>query len=153
MNVNVKEQTPLVAAKLPSNLHMLSEDHVVDSVCLLLESLGYTIKHRSYTRAKGHDIHATHPTKADIVVEAKGEGSNTPTSRRYGKTFTKGQVNDHVGRALLRALHSKAKGLDSGVAFPSDTNHRNEIEPIRELIKKAGVRIFFVDKNKSTKEI
>lgn len=132
---------------------MLSENHVIDAVCDHLVGGGYVIKSRAYTTFRGHDIHATKPGEADLLVEAKGEGSNNRKSNRFGKIFTKNQVNDHVGRALIRAFHNKAKRFDSAIAFPDNSDHRNEVIPILSLLKMAGLRVFLVSSALRVREL
>ena len=132
---------------------MLYENDVIDAVRLHLEKQDYSVHAFCHSHQRGHDIHAKHPKKKDLFIEAKGEGSARVGSLRYGRTFNKGQVNDHVGRAILRALHYRAGKNDSGVAFPDNDHHRNEVIPIRSILFKAGIRIFMVAGNKRVTEI
>jgi len=131
---------------------MILENDVVDAVCVHLIAQGYQVAH-CHAHERGHDIDATHPKKKRLLIEAKGEGSSKPTSKRYGHAFNRNQVNDHVGRAILRALHYRAQSIASGIALPDNPDHRREVDPIFPLLKKIGISVFFVDAKLLVKEL
>jgi hypothetical protein len=78
-----------------------------------------------------------------LHVEAKGETSKAPTSRRFGKPFNSNQVHSHVAGAF----HAAAAMLDSGrvaMAFPDTPPHRRQVERIGEAIRRLDMAVFWV---------
>lgn len=80
-----------------------------------------------------------------IIVEAKGETSSKSHTKRFGKPFSAGQVFDHVGKAVLKALRVASSGeARAAVAFPDNPHHRREIEQVRPAVERAGIGVFWV---------
>jgi hypothetical protein len=115
-------------------------------VCRHLEER-YRITQRCTTKDRGDDIVATHPSGITLRVEAKGEGSNTPTSARFGKPFTWNQCISHLSRALYSAaaMVSKHSGDRVAMAFPNNEHHRDCVDAIRPAVEKLGIAVFWVD--------
>jgi hypothetical protein len=83
---------------------VLTEDDLVDAVCDHLETAGYEIMRRCATTQRGDDIVAVRRRSSiALYIEAKGETSNRPTSKRYGKAFSRSQCRDHVANAFYTA--------------------------------------------------
>lgn len=123
---------------------MIYEDHVVEAVCALLREHGYEIESKSTVRQHGEDIVANRDGQR-IVVEAKGEGSSKEHTKRFGKPFTKGQVFDHVAKAVLKALRVASAGeARPAVALPDNPHHRDEIARAQPALRRAGVGVFWV---------
>jgi len=109
---------------------LLTEDEVIDSVIDYLKQKGWAIKARSHVDEHGEDIVAAR-RGTNLIVEAKGAGSFKQGTSRYGLPFSRGQVFDHVGKAILKAL--RVVGHDqavAGVAFPDNSDHRREISQV-----------------------
>lgn len=80
-----------------------------------------------------------------LVIEAKGAGSSKPGTARYGKAFNRGQVFDHVAKAILKALRVASVGnARAGVALPDNADHRREIDLVRPALHRAGIVVFWV---------
>jgi Holliday junction resolvase-like predicted endonuclease len=123
---------------------MLTEDQIVDAVCRDLVKHGYTIVTRATAIQHGEDIVATKDAERG-TIEAKGASSSKEGTARYGKPFSKGQVFDHVAKAVLKALRVvAATDGRAGVALPDDVNHRREIEQVAGVLRQAGVGVFWV---------
>ena len=123
---------------------MLTEDQVVDAVCRELAARGYQILDRATVRQRGDDIVAVKKSTR-LIIEAKGAGSSKPGTARYGKEFSRGQVFDHVAKAVLKALRVvSARDAKAGVALPDNGFHRHEIKQVAPALDKAGVAVFWV---------
>jgi len=123
---------------------MLTEDQVVDAVCQELAEHGYAIDSRALAVQHGYDIVASKGGRA-LIIEAKGAGSSKEGTARFGKTFDRGQVFDHVAKAVLKAMRVvAAEEARAGVAFPDDANHRREVEQVAPALARARIAVFWV---------
>ncbi|MCZ7537832.1 MAG: hypothetical protein M5T61_19180 [Acidimicrobiia bacterium] len=85
-----------------------------------------------------------------LVIEAKGAGSSKVGTARYGKSFNKGQVFDHVGKAVLKAMRVVSAGEHrAGIALPGDAAHRAEVAKVRVALDRVGVAVFWVDESRT----
>jgi hypothetical protein len=127
---------------------MLTEDDVVLAVRAHLEARGWTIVSQALAVQRGDDLVAVRDGER-IEIEAKGEGSSKPSSSRFGNVFSSSQVNDHVGRALLRALKVVSLGkAKAAVAFPDNADHRKEVNAVRKALDQLGLAVFLVGADK-----
>lgn len=124
---------------------MLTEDGVIDGVRDELVSQGWELVSRATASQHGDDL-VMRRGDVSLVVEAKGAGSSKPGTARYGKPFNRGQVFDHVAKAILKALRVVSAGNgQAGVAFPDNADHRREIDQVRPALASAGIVVFWVD--------
>lgn len=122
----------------------LYENDVVDAVGDYLIFLGWTDVRRRYSHQRGNDIEASLGAKR-LLVEAKGAGSASKTSKRYGLQFERKQVYSHVGVAVVRALRWVAAGdVFPAVAFPDNVDHRAEVGAMQPVLAALGVTVFWV---------
>lgn len=132
---------------------MLTEEHVIDAVCDYLTRQGYRIDQQCGTTQHGVDIIATHP-RSDVVIriEAKGETSNRPGSRRFGKGFNRAQTGIHVAAALYAAIATKDAHSSPndwvGIAFPATNHHKEFVGRIQATLKTLRIAVFWVDRNR-----
>jgi hypothetical protein len=130
---------------------MLSEDDVVSSVCDYLKQNGYRVVSSCTTKQQGVDIIAEHlASKSTLRVEAKGETSNDPSSKRFGKPFDNAQVSSHVAGAFYAAsamLNSDRQKV--AMAFPSTELHRRHVSRIAEAIRRLEIVVFWVKADRS----
>jgi len=109
------------------------------------------------TRLSGCRSHprrlARQPTIPAINVAPKGtpitglaaRRSSKEGTARFGKTFDRGQVFDHVAKAVLKAMRVvAAEEARAGVAFPDDANHRREVEQVAPALARARIAVFWV---------
>jgi hypothetical protein len=123
---------------------MLTEDDVIDAVRDHLMRHGWRIVARATATQRGYDLVAERRGRR-LIVEAKGEGSSKERSARYGQSFNKGQVFDHVAKAILKALRVAAFGGNgAAVALPDNADHRHEIELVGDALDRLDVGVFFV---------
>src|SRR3989304_2231555 len=109
---------------------MLTEDDVIDSLIRHLTANGWRIVSRARATEHGDDLVAERQGHR-LVVEAKGAGSSKAGSARFGKEFNKGQVFDHVGKAVLKALRVASAGTaHAGIALPDNPSHRAEVAKV-----------------------
>lgn len=128
---------------------VLSEDQVIDAVCDYLTSRSWRIVARATAVQRGDDLVAERDGER-LVIEAKGAGSSKIGTARYGKTFSKGQVFDHVGKAVLKALRVVSASDDhAGVALPADAAHRAEAARIRTALDRLEISVFWVDEHRA----
>ena len=123
---------------------VLTEDAVIDAVCRHLVADRWEIVSRATATEHGVDIVATREG-ARLEVEAKGAGSSKPYTARYGQVFNRGQVFDHVAKAVLKALRVASAGnARAAIAFPDNGDHRAEVELVRVALQRAGIIVFWV---------
>ena len=97
---------------------MLTEDDIIDAVRDHLIRHGWNIVARATATQRGYDLVAERGGRR-LIVEAKGEGSSKESSARYGQSFNKGQVFDHVAKAILKALRVAVSGANgAAIAVP-----------------------------------
>lgn len=123
---------------------ILTEDKVIKAVMKYLEGEGWKIESYATPKQRGYDIYAMRGTER-LIVEAKGAGSSMAHTNRYGKEFSKNQINDHVAKAILKALRVVAGNVErAAVAFPDNKNHREEMEQVRHVLMTLGIIIFWI---------
>jgi hypothetical protein len=123
----------------------LYEKHVVDSVCHFLKRKGFSITQCLPTRAHGEDIKALAPDqRQQITIEAKGATSSDPTSKRFGKSFSSNQVQDHVAKAVYSAAKHVSSVRLTGVAFPKNDAHIEYVGRILPALKRLKIEVFWV---------
>lgn len=129
---------------------MLTEDDVIDSVRDLLRERGWELVSRATALQRGEDLVMETPAER-LIIEAKGAGSSKAGTARYGKAFDKGQVFDHVAKAILKALRVASAGeARAGVALPDNADHRREIDLVRPALHRAGIVVFWVAEDRTT---
>lgn len=128
----------------------LTENHVVEHVCVYLESIGYRIDQRLLTTQHGDDIIAHRRDHAiRLLIEAKGATSARPGSNRHGRAFDQSQASVHVCEAAFRALRTlglatQDSAIRAGMALPDNTLHRRLMLPALDVLLQLGVVIFWV---------
>ena len=123
---------------------MLTEDDVIDHVRDFLLLRGWEQVRRATAIQRGDDL-VMQKGPDTLVIEAKGAGSSKPTSARFGKEFNRGQVFDHVGKAVLKALRvASSRSGKAGIALPDNDNHRREVGQILPALERIGVVVFWV---------
>lgn len=113
---------------------MLTESEIIAAVCRHLKKHGWKIVSICNELQRGDDIVAEHRSSGQTaVIEAKGETSSKPTSRRHGKPFSSAQVTSHVSRAFYRAAQTVNRDRLSAMALPRTALHidrMRRIEPV-----------------------
>ena len=129
----------------PSSPAFRTEDQVIDAVSEYLESRSWRVITRATAIQRGDDL-VVERNSERLIIEAKGAGSSKVGTARYGKTFNKGQVFDHVAKAVLKALRVITVGeARAGVALPGDAAHRGEVAKIRAALEWLDIVVFWVD--------
>jgi hypothetical protein len=125
-------------------LSILTEDQVIDAVSVYLETQSWRIVSRATAIQHGDDLVAERRDER-LVIEAKGAGSSKIGTARYGKTFSSGQVFDHVAKAVLKALRVVTEGSAlAGIALPGDNAHRAEIARVGDALAQLQIAVFWV---------
>lgn len=124
---------------------MLIESNVISAVCDFLERKRFSIVSRCTELQRGCDIVALHPLNGkEVRIEAKGETSSKPRTKRYGQLFTNNQVYDHVSKAFYCAATYAAAEVYSGVAFPKNDAHVKKVRAIEPILKQLQIEVFWV---------
>lgn len=127
----------------------LTEDQVIDAVSEYLATRSWRVITRATAIQRGDDLVVERDGER-LIIEAKGAGSSKVETARYGKTFNKGQVFDHVAKAVLKALRVVTAGqARAGVALPGDAAHRAEVAKIRDALARLEVAVFWVDEQRN----
>lgn len=123
----------------------LTENDVVEAVRRHLASQGWAVSQALTTTQTGVDIIATSGCTT-IHVEAKGATSSKPGSNRYGLGFNRGQVFDHVAKAVLVALTvaSRNDGTRAAIAVPDNDHHREFVGNVAPILNRLDIVAFFV---------
>lgn len=128
---------------------MLTENDVVDTVAQHLTKDGWTIRQKKTTAQHGIDILAEKNGEL-LAIEAKGSGSATIGTSRYGQEFTGNQKRSHVAVALLTAVQVVSDGKHrAALAFPDDSEHSRLIARILPTLKTLNIRVFFVRQDRT----
>jgi len=89
-----------------------------------------------------------------FLIEAKGQTSSEPRTKRYGKEFNRNQKFDHVAKASYVAmrLQNEYKSAEIGIALPDDRIHTEYVNYILPLLRLLNIHVFLVDQNKAVCE-
>lgn len=84
--------------------------------------------------------------KRTLCIEAKGGGSQTLHSRRYGKPFTRLQCHHHtdVAFACIPRMIARYSPDYVGIVLHDDKHHLESIQEILPAIKKLGAGAWLV---------
>ena len=84
-----------------------------------------------------------------LYVEAKGQTSSKPHTKRYGLEFNRNQKMDHISKAIYSALKTKNRYIDSqvAIALPADDIHIELLEAVLPSLKQLGIEVFSVTEN------
>lgn len=122
---------------------MLTENDVVDCVVLYLKSKEFTIDSMCNTMQKGIDIVANKNGKK-ILVEAKGATTSKDTNRK-GKVFSRNQINNHISRAVFKALQMKEENAIIAIALPYTKNHLKIIKTVEKQLNLLDIVVIWCD--------
>lgn len=130
----------------------LTEDEVVLALEKWLKKKGWTILNRCLGGQRGIDIHAK-KGGVELLVEAKGARGKMPHTTR--SKFSRGQIKVHFGVALLKILEEKAKKPKARVAIaqPYDEDIRKALKSVFPFVKKLGIILYWVKKDKTFRKI
>lgn len=129
---------------------MLYEWDIIEAVCKFLSSQGYEIVQRLTESQRGDDIIAVSSDgREKIFIEAKGETSSKKGSARFGKSFSRAQVRDHVANAFYKAaqkLHNnEEQSVRSGIALPKKQDHLDMVKGIKLALANLQIEVFWVN--------
>ncbi len=124
---------------------MITENEVIGCVIYYLKSKGFVIESVCNTMQKGIDIIAQ-KDGSKLLIEAKGATTSKESSRK-GKTFSKNQVNNHISRAIFKALQMKEYEEDAivGIALPYNKNHLEIMKTVEKTLNSLGIIIIWCD--------
>jgi hypothetical protein len=133
---------------------MLTENEVISAVCDHLAANGFKIVRTAKTTERGIDIVAQRPNGSGrLLIEAKGETSADPRTKRFGQPFKSEQIRVHVAEALYAGVRSHVESSRNGdsvaLAFPNTDLHRRYWKPIKPILDLLKITTYFVQQDRS----
>jgi len=132
----------------------LTEDKVTEIFSNYLSNQHWQILSRALGRAHGADIVAELDGKI-LCIEAKGGGSQSPNTKRYGQPFTRLQCQKHtdVAFACIPRMMARYKPDYVGIVLPDDLYHQESVNETLPAIKQLGAGVWLVSAEKNIKEL
>ena len=132
---------------------MLYESTVINTVCEFFKEQKFLIEQQLSETQKGDDIIAVAPDNSyRLYIEAKGETSSKENSNKFGNSFDKKQVKNHVAVAFFRAAQMMKRRetlpIYVGIALPKNFNHECMIAQIEHALKILNIEVFWVNSDK-----
>ena len=129
----------------------ITEDEITDIFSRYLEGKGWEIVSRAMGHSRGADIVAKRNGKI-FCVEAKGGGSQTKGTNRFGKPFTRLQCQIHTDAAFasLPRMMSRYSPDFVGLILPDDPHHKESVSEIFLAIKKLEAGIWLINRDNVT---
>ena len=94
-----------------------------------------SVETTSWRRARVHGLSS----------RQKVPGSSKPHTNRYGREFSKGQVFDHVAKAILKALRLVSRAeTRAAIALPDNDSHREEVKQVHDALQKLDISVYWV---------
>jgi len=131
----------------PIKKDYLTEDEITEIFSAYLAKDGWKIISRATGKNKGADIVAEKNGQI-FCIEAKGGGSQTEGSKRYGKPFTRLQCQIHtdIAFACLPRMMARYNPAYVGIVLPNDKHYRESVTEILPAIKKLEAGVWLVNK-------
>lgn len=130
---------------------MLNENHITDLLATYFLNNNYEIMSKLTTVQRGIDLIVKDARGVALNIEIKGETSARSSSKRFGKPFSRNQINNHIGRALLSTFKTMNSQRDKherfGIAFPDTVIHEEILTTIKPILEKLAVSIYLVSIN------
>lgn len=125
-------------------MNHLLEDTIVEALVCYLRDRNWTIKSYCTGRSRGVDICAEKSGK-QLMVEAKGGKGNPNQHSVVRDIFDKGQIRDHLGKAIVKVLELKIKYPDSCllIAHPHSEPIREIVDPVATELRAIGINFCF----------
>ncbi len=126
----------------------LTEDQITDIFAHYLELDKWHILERARGKSRGADIVAIKNGRR-LCIEAKGGGSQSVGSARYGQAFSRRQCNSHtdVAFASIPRMVARYNPNYVGIVLPDDKFHFESVDEILPAIKQLGAGLWLVSGN------
>ena len=126
----------------------LTEDETVVILMRYLESKGYEIESFCTGHKRGIDIVAE-KEKRKLLIEVKGAKANHNSKIKKRPYFDSGQIKDHFGKAIVKALEMKTDFPDSNIAIahPDDELIRKHISKSIRHLQRLDIKHFWVSRD------
>lgn len=131
-------------------LSNIDENAIVRAVSARLMSLGCEIISQLTSADRGIDVIARNYDPPEMYyVEAKGGTSTVPTSRRYGKPYTKSQIFDRAAKGVFTCVTLRAKFPILGrekviLAVPNLPHFHTYLDPLTKQLQSIGIEVWFL---------
>lgn len=102
---------------------------------------------------KGIDVYAEKGRKK-YIIEVKGAKGNPKHKHTTRKKFSRGQMNGHMGRAIIKVLTERVKEPNAiiGIALPDYDYFRAAFHPIINDLKKISINFLWISNDGKVKE-
>ena len=126
----------------------LTEDETVELLIKHLEMDGYKIISYCTGHKRGTDIVAEKNNRM-LLVEVKGARANHNSKIKKRPYFDSGQIKDHFGKAIVKALELKSdnEDCDVAIAHPDDELIKKHLDKSIKHLKKLDIIHFWISKN------
>jgi hypothetical protein len=121
------------------------ENDVINHLCIWLTDNGWTIESTALDRNHGDDIRASKSGQL-LLVEAKGAKGNPKNHSVVRSEFDSGQIKDHLGKAIVKALELKTRNPTASIviAHPATEKIRKIVSPVASHLIQLGISFAFV---------
>ncbi|MBL0319329.1 MAG: hypothetical protein IPP74_08590 [Alphaproteobacteria bacterium] len=131
---------------------MLSENELIDALCMYLKSHDYKIVVARTTKEKGIDVIAKKGTSR-LLIEAQGDPGSFKGSKRYERTFSPSQISTSVSTDLYPAAdlssHERQGEDKIALAFPNHPTYLTFIAKIRPVLDELDITVFLIGDDRS----
>ncbi len=128
----------------------LTEDEVILSLIEYLQDEGWEIDSYCLGQQQGIDIVAF-KENTKLIIEAKGAkaSDNSPTKKR--EKFSKGQIKNHFGKAIVKILEEKHNNPNAefAIAHPDDEDIKKALTNLLPFLKLLSIKHYWVKSDKS----
>lgn len=123
----------------------LTEDEITDIFTDFLVARKWEVLSRAKGRSPGADIVAKLNGKM-LCIEAKGGGSQSPSTLRYGQPFTRLQCQKHtdVAFACIPRMMARYNPDYVGIVLPDDRHHFDSVSEILPAFEMLGAGLWLV---------
>jgi len=130
---------------MTTELDKLTEDETVNRLMKYLKSINYEIISFCHGHQRGIDIIASRNGQR-LLVEVKGAKANHNSLIKKRAFFDSGQIKDHFGKAIVKAMEMKTDYPDDivAIAHPADKRIEKNLSKSIPHLEKLGVKHFWV---------
>jgi hypothetical protein len=124
------------------------ENDVIKHLCAWLTDKGWTIESTALDRNHGDDIRASKSGQL-LLIEAKGAKGNPKNHGVVRDEFDSGQIKDHLGKAIVKALELKTRNPKASIAIahPATDKIQKIVTPVTLHLIQLGISFAFVQEN------
>jgi hypothetical protein len=127
---------------------MLNENHITELLAEYFIANDYLVVEKLTTSQKGIDLVVKNTSGILTYIEIKGETSADSRTKRFGMPFSKDQIKNHVGRALLATFNAMNKFTEKesefAMGFPDTVGHAQVLNNIKPVMDSLNITIYLI---------